>query len=117
MPRVDAEVATSDFGRETEATTGDAAGHAPTRSVRRATARRASKRRATARSLHADEEEIIIGFLIDNPGSTAGDLAKGLNLDPDGAAAHLARLANRGEITRSEHGYIMTDAADADARP
>jgi hypothetical protein len=55
---------------------------APSRSVRRATARRASNRRATARSHQRDTEASIIEFLARHPGSTAGGLAKGLNLDP-----------------------------------
>jgi hypothetical protein len=53
-------------------------GSAPARSVRRATARRASNRRATARSRQADSEASITDFLVQHPGSTAGDVAKGL---------------------------------------
>src|ERR1700682_5878653 len=54
----------------------------PARSVRRPTARRASNRRATARSRQRDTEASIIEFLAQHPRSTAGDLAKGLNLNP-----------------------------------
>src|ERR1035438_1205366 len=72
---------------------GASAAAAPARSVRRATARRASNRRATARSLHGDSEaSIIIDFLAKHPGSTAGDVAKGLNLDPGSVSARLTRF-------------------------
>jgi hypothetical protein len=85
---------------------GASAAGAPARSVRRATARRASNRRATARSLHGDSEaSIIIDFLAKHPGSTAGDVAKGLNLDPGSVSARLTQLATAGEIEKASHGY------------
>jgi hypothetical protein len=52
---------------------GGAAAGPPARSVRRGTARRASNRRATARHRQADIEASIIDFLVQHPGSTAGD--------------------------------------------
>ena len=78
---------------------------APARSVRRATARRASHRRATARSRQGDTEASIFDFLAQHPGSTAGDLAKGLNLDPGSVSTRLTQLAKAGEIKRASHGY------------
>jgi hypothetical protein len=85
---------------------GASAAAAPARSVRRATARRASNRRATARSRHGDSEaSIIIDFLARHPGSTAGDVAKGLNLDPGSVSARLTQLAKAGEIEKASHGY------------
>jgi winged helix-turn-helix DNA-binding protein len=80
----------------------------PARSVRRATARRASNRRATARSRQADSEVSIIEFLVQHPGSTAGHLAKGLNLNPGQVQAHLTKLAQAGEIQKASHGYSTT---------
>jgi MarR family len=80
---------------------------APARSVRRATARRASNRRATARSRQDDSETRIIDFLAQHPGSTAGDIAKGLNLDPANVSSHLTQLAKAGEIKKTAHGYSM----------
>jgi hypothetical protein len=77
----------------------------PARSVRRATARRASKRRAVARDHQGDTEASIIAFIARHPESTAGDVAKGLNLDPADVAARLAQLAMSGEIQRTSHGY------------
>src|SRR5438105_12921541 len=84
---------------------------APARSVRRATARRASNRRATARSRQADTEASIIDFLVQHPGSTAGDLAKGLNLNPGQVSTHLTKLASAGEIRKASHGYSATQPA------
>ncbi len=78
---------------------------APARSVRRATALRASRRRATARSRMSDSDANIVAFLISHPGSTNGDIARGLNLDPDHIATCLTHLAGAGEISKTSHGY------------
>jgi hypothetical protein len=90
---------------------GGSAAAAPARSVRRATARRASNRRATARSRQRDTEACIIEFLAQHPGSTAGDLAKGLNLNPGRISTRLTQLAKAGEIKRASHGYSTNEAA------
>ena len=84
---------------------GDSAVAAPTRSVRRATARRASKRRATARSRQVDVKASIIAFLDQHPGSTAGDVAKRLNLNPGSTSTRLTQLAKSGEIKKVSRGY------------
>ncbi len=78
---------------------------APVRSVRRATARRASNRRATARKRQGDTTASMIDYLAQHPGSTAGDLAKGLNLNPGSAASRLSQLAKAGEIKKASRGY------------
>jgi Winged helix-turn-helix DNA-binding len=88
---------------------GSAAG-AQARSVLRATARRASNRRATARDRQGDSEASIIDFLAQHPGSTAGDLAKGLNLNPGSVWGRLTQLAKTGEIRKASHGYNTTQA-------
>jgi hypothetical protein len=88
---------------------GGSAAAPPARSVRRATARRASNRRATARSRQSDSEASIIAFLLQHPGSTAGDLAKGLNLNPGQVSTHLTKLARAGEISKGSHGYTATE--------
>jgi len=80
----------------------------PSRSVRRSTARRASNRRAAARIRQGDTKASIIAFLTRHQGSTAGDLAKGLNLSPGSAATRLTQLANAGEIHKSSRGYHTT---------
>ncbi len=77
----------------------------PPRSVRRATARRASNRRATARSRQSDTKASIINFLTQHAGSTAGDLAKGLNLNPGSVSTRLTQLAKAGEIKKASRGY------------
>jgi hypothetical protein len=83
----------------------------PARSVRRATARRASTRRAIARGLQDDSEASINAFLLQHPGSTAGDLARGLNLTPEQASTHLTKLARAGEVRKASHGYSATQPA------
>jgi hypothetical protein len=77
----------------------------PPRSHRRATAVRASKRRATARVRKGDPIQTILEFLAKHPGSTAGEVAKGLNLNRDTVSARLIQLARAGEITKAERGY------------
>jgi predicted transcriptional regulator len=77
----------------------------PPRSHRRATAVRASKRRATARVRKGDPNQTILEFLAKHPGSTAGEVAKGLNLNRETVSARLIQLARAGEITKAERGY------------
>jgi hypothetical protein len=77
----------------------------PPRSQRRATARRASKRRATARVLKGDTKATIVEFLAKHPGSTAGEVAKGLNLNRGSVSARLTQLAKAGEIRKADRGY------------
>ncbi len=78
---------------------------APARSVRRGTARRASHRRAVARERQGDSQASIIDFLDQHAGSTVGDLAKSLNLNPGRVSIRLTQLAKTGEIKRASHGY------------
>jgi predicted transcriptional regulator len=77
----------------------------PARSRRRATARRASSRRAAARSRQDDTNARITDLLGEQPGSTAGDLAKALNLNPEIVANYLSQLAKTGDITKKARGY------------
>ncbi len=90
---------------------------APARSIRRSTARRASMRRANARSRQSDSEARIIGFLEHHPGSTVGDLARSLNLDPELVAGDLNQLTSTGEIHRAAHGYTIEPPAAEPAEP
>ena len=85
---------------EFHAHNGDSVATAPAPSGRRATARRASKRRAVARRRHGDTKARIIDFLARHPGSTAGEVAKGLNLNPASTSSRLPQLAKAGEIKR-----------------
>ena len=78
---------------------------APPRSQRRATAVRASKRRATARVRKGDTKARIFEFLAKHPGSTAGEVAKGLNLNRGSVSTRLSQLAKEGEIKKADRGY------------
>src|SRR6266496_541784 len=75
------------------------------RAVRRSTARRASTRRATARSRQGDTKAAITEYLKKHPGSTAGDLAKGLNLQRNSVSTRLTQMAKAGEIKKATRGY------------
>jgi CRP-like cAMP-binding protein len=90
---------------EFHAHNGRSAATAPARSVRRATARRASTRRAPARTRQGDTQASLIAFLSRHPGSTAGDVAKGLNLNRGSVSTRLTQLAKAGEIKKASHGY------------
>jgi predicted Rossmann fold nucleotide-binding protein DprA/Smf involved in DNA uptake len=61
--------------------------------------------RATAGRRQSDNEASIIEFLARHPGSTAGDLGKGLNLNPGNVSTRLTQLSKAGEIKRASHGY------------
>jgi DNA-binding IclR family transcriptional regulator len=89
---------------EARANHADALG-VPARSLRRAAARRASKRRAQARTLKADARTSILEFLDKHPGSTAGEVAKGLDLNRSTVSSRLAQLAKLGQIRKAERGY------------
>jgi predicted HTH transcriptional regulator len=90
---------------EFQAHNGDSGAAAPARSKRRATARRASKRRATARSRQPDTKASIIAYLTEHPRSTAGDVAKALNLNAGSVSTRLTQLTKRGEIQKASRGY------------
>ena len=44
-------------------------------------------------------------LLAQHPGSTAGDVAKALNLNPGSASTRLTQLAKAGEIKKASRGY------------
>jgi len=77
----------------------------PARSVRRQAARRASTRRAVARVRKGDTKSRIVEFLAKHPGSTAGEVARGLDMNRGSVSTRLTQLAKLGEITKSERGY------------
>lgn len=85
--------------------TGEALPTVSSRSRRRSNARRASGRRASARSRQGDTAQRIIEFLDKHPGSTAGDIAKGLNLKRNSASTKLTQMAKAGRIKKAERGY------------
>jgi CRP-like cAMP-binding protein len=91
--------------KEFQARQEDAAAGVPARSLRRATARRASRRRAATRSRKLDTKASIVEFLSEHPGSTAGEVAKGLDLNRASVSTRLTQLAKLGEIRKAERGY------------
>jgi hypothetical protein len=92
-------------GSDEAAAARSSGGAPPPRSRRRATAVRASKRRATARVRKGDTKESIFEFLAKHPGSTAGEVAKGLNLNRSSVSSRLIQLAKAGEIKKADRGY------------
>lgn len=78
---------------------------APSRSRRRSQARRASSRRSTSRSRRGDTAQRIVEYLDKHPNSTAGDLAKGLNLKRNSVSTKLTQMAKAGQIRKAERGY------------
>ena len=99
LARLEAELKEAHASRE------EAIGAVPQRSLRRATARRASKRRAEARTLKADTRASILEFLARHPGSTAGEVAKGLDLNRSSVSSRLTQLVKLGHIRKAERGY------------
>jgi Winged helix-turn-helix DNA-binding len=91
--------------KEAHAEHEDDLAQAPARSVRRATARRASRRRAEARTRQLDAKASILEFLSKHPGSTAGEVAKGLDLNPGSVSSRLTQLAKLGQIRKANRGY------------
>jgi DNA-binding MarR family transcriptional regulator len=77
----------------------------PSRSARRSTARRASSRRRSARGRQSDTASRIVAYLEKHPNSTAGDLAKGLNLKRNSVSTKLTQMAKAGQIKKAERGY------------
>jgi predicted ArsR family transcriptional regulator len=61
--------------------------------------------RATVRTRQADIKGRIVEFLSQHPGSTAGDVAKGLDLNRGSVSTRLTQLAKSGEIKKATRGY------------
>jgi hypothetical protein len=75
------------------------------RSRRRANAKRASGRRATGRSRRGDTKAKVVDYVTKHPGSTAGDVAKALNLKRNSTSTQLAQMAKSGELKKAARGY------------
>jgi predicted transcriptional regulator len=95
---------------QVEAADADAAdAGVPARSLRRATARRASKRRAQTRALKPDTKSSVLEFLAAHPGSTAGEVAKGIDVNRSTVSSSLAQLSTLGRIQKVERGYDIVE--------
>jgi hypothetical protein len=81
------------------------------RSGRRGTARPASAPRAATRTRQSDIKPRIVDFLAKHPGSTAGDVAKGLDLNRGSVSTRLSQLAKSGEIKKAARGYAAKDGS------
>ncbi|HEY5389035.1 MAG TPA: MarR family transcriptional regulator [Solirubrobacteraceae bacterium] len=77
----------------------------PARSLRRASARRASRRRAQARALQTDERAAVLAYLAAHPGSTAGELAKALDMERSIVSSRITQLVRLGEVAKLDRGY------------
>jgi predicted transcriptional regulator len=75
------------------------------RARRRQTSRRASARRATTRSRQGDTKAQVIEYLRKHDGATAGDVAKGLNMNRNSVATRLTQMVKAGEIKKAARGY------------
>jgi predicted transcriptional regulator len=75
--------------------------------------RRRSNQRGSpgARSLRGDTKTRVIEFVTSNPGSTAGDVARGLGLNRNSVATRLTQLAKSGELAKAERGYAAPKGA------
>jgi predicted ArsR family transcriptional regulator len=62
----------------------------------------------SARSRQHDIKASILASLAQRPGSTAGDLAKGLSLERDDVATRLTQLVQTGDIKKTSRGYRMS---------
>jgi CRP-like cAMP-binding protein len=82
-----------------------AASRVPARAARRGTARRTSTRRATASTRQVDVKARIVEYLSQHPGSTASDVAKGLDLNRASASTRLSQMSKAGEISKVARGY------------
>jgi DNA-binding transcriptional ArsR family regulator len=70
--------------------------------------RRAPRQRRTAtrpRTPQSRTREQLVEYLREHRGSTAGDVAKALNLNRNSIATRLAQLAKAGLIEKEERGY------------
>jgi CRP-like cAMP-binding protein len=81
------------------------------RSARRGTAPRATGQRPTTRTRQVDIKARIVEFLSKHPGSTAGDVAKGLDLNRGSVSTRLSQLAKSGEIKKAARGYAAKDGS------
>lgn len=64
-----------------------------------------SRARSTSRSRGGNTKASIIEYLAKHPGSTAGDVASGLNLNRGSVSTRLTQLAKAGEIKKAARGY------------
>ena len=64
-----------------------------------------------ARSLKPDTPALIVEYLTKHPGSTAGDIAKGLDINRSTVSSSLVRLIKRAEAHKAKRGGYAAGAA------
>ena len=85
------------------------AGAPRARSLRRANARRASRRRHEARALQVDTRALVVDYVASHPGSTAGEIAKGLDLNRSTVSSRITQLVKLGQLRKVERGYAPAE--------
>jgi hypothetical protein len=94
----------SDLKRALDALNGVPAALTPDgRGRRRQSGQRASPRRSG--SARGNTGALVIEYVAENPGSTAGEVAKALGLNRNSVATRLTQLAKRGELVKAQRGY------------
>jgi hypothetical protein len=93
----------SDLQRALDALNGIPVAPAPNRRGRR----RGSDQRASPAppAKRGDIRVRVIEFVASNPGSTAGDVVRALELNRNSVATRLAQLAKSGELAKAKRGY------------
>lgn len=76
-------------------------------------ASRARKRRAEIKPLRRDLVAEVIDFLRSHPGSTAGDIARGLDVSAGTVSAKIKHLTQVGQVVKAKRGYALPRESDA----
>lgn len=78
-------------------------------------ASRARRRRAEIKPLRRDLVAEVLDFLRAHPGSTAGDIARGLDASPSTVSAKIKHLAQVGQVVKAQRGYALPPEPEAAA--
>jgi len=63
------------------------------------------KAQAAADDVNDKIDSAVIDYLAKHPGSTADELAKGLDLERNTVSTRLTQMARTGKVTKAERGY------------
>ncbi|MTD45957.1 MarR family transcriptional regulator [Conexibacter sp. W3-3-2] len=77
-------------------------------------ASRARKRRAEIKPLRRDLVAEVVAFLRAHPGSTAGDIARGLDVSASTVSAKIKHLTQVGQVVKAQRGYALPPEAEAE---
>lgn len=76
-------------------------------------ASRARKRRAELKPLRRDLLVEVVDYLRTHPGSTAGDIARGLDVSASTASAKIKHLTQVGQVVKVKRGYALPREPEA----